>query len=220
MTEGRTMARTTGVLFLISTAAYLTGSGWIARWFDGPELLAKLSAHRAQVLAGSFLELVNAAAVVAISILLFRTLKRHNEAIALGYFGSRVVEAILLAVGIVASLALFAASEAHLAAGSPEDAAFQAVRALAVAIRETSFQLAMVSLGAGSLAFCYLLYRTRLVPRVLSVLGIVGYIALLASGCLSIAGFEPGAFLFVPGGIFEVLFPLWLIVKGFPQGRE
>ena len=206
--ERQWFGRAAGILFFVSTASYLIGSGWIGDWLEA----AGIGTDRGPAVAGSFLELVNVMAVMGISVLLYGTVKKHSEAIAIGYLGSRIVEAVLLAVGIVATLAL-------LAAGSPDDASFRAARVVAVAVRETSFQLAMVSLGAGSLAFCYVLYRARLIPRVLSGLGLLGYVALLASSFLSLAGYEPGAYLFIPGGIFEAVFPLWLIFKGFPKER-
>jgi hypothetical protein len=209
--ERQRFGRAAGILFFVSTASYLLGSGWIGDWLETPAG-AGFVTDRGPAIAGSLLELVNAMAVIGISVLLFGTLKRHSESIAIGYLGSRIVEAALLAVGIVATLAL-------IADGSSDEASLQTARGLAIAVRDASFQLAMVSLGAGSLAFCYLLYRARLIPRVLSGLGLLGYVALLTSSFLSLAGYEPGAYLFIPGGIFEAVFPLWLIVKGFPPER-
>ena len=55
----------------------------------------------------------------------------------------------------------------------------------------------------------------RLVPRALAALGFVGYTALLASGLLEITGYGMGSLLFVPGGLFEAILPIWLIVRGF-----
>ena len=66
----------------------------------------------------------------------------------------------------------------------------------------------------------YLLLRTRLVPRGLSVLGLVGYPALLLATVLDVLGIVDavaGAGLvgLVPGGLFELLLPIWLFVRGF-----
>ncbi|CAM3848797.1 MULTISPECIES: DUF4386 domain-containing protein [Paenibacillus] len=77
------------------------------------------------------------------------------------------------------------------------------------------FQIAMIVLSLGSLLLCDVLYRSRLVPRFLSVIGFIGYAALLASSCLAIIGQDIGPVLYVPGAIFEVMFPIWIMVKGF-----
>jgi hypothetical protein len=72
----------------------------------------------------------------------------------------------------------------------------------------------MIILGLGSLPFCYLLYQSRAIPRWLSVVGFIGYAALLAWGALEVSGYSVGYTLFIPGALFEILFPLWIIVKG------
>jgi ABC-type phosphate/phosphonate transport system permease subunit len=78
----------------------------------------------------------------------------------------------------------------------------------------------MIVLGFGSFLLCYVLYRARLVPRFLSVIGFVGYAGLLTSSCLAIAGHDAGAALYIPGAIFEIVLPLWLLIKGFNDRAE
>ncbi len=73
----------------------------------------------------------------------------------------------------------------------------------------------MIALGLGSLPFCYLLYRARLIPRSLSVLGLIGYAALFIGGLVGLFGLNLSMMHFLPGGIFELVLPIWLIVKGF-----
>jgi hypothetical protein len=80
-----------------------------------------------------------------------------------------------------------------------------------------AFQLGMIVLGTGSLLLCAVLYEIRLVPRALAVLGFVGYLALFASGWLDIAGYDIASALYVPGALFELVFPLWLIVRGLSE---
>ena len=73
----------------------------------------------------------------------------------------------------------------------------------------------MLILGFGSLFFCWLLYQTELIPRPLALLGLVGYATLMVGALLEIVGFSIGIFHFIPGGLFELLLPLWLLVYGF-----
>ncbi len=78
-----------------------------------------------------------------------------------------------------------------------------------------AFQIAMIALGLGSIPFCYLLYRSRLIPRLLAVLGLIGYAALLIGSSLELFGLNLYMIQFAPGALFELIFPIWLIVKGF-----
>ncbi|MFC0211622.1 DUF4386 domain-containing protein [Paenibacillus chartarius] len=219
MTANRGTARLAGALFLISTAAFLIGSGLIDSVLNQPEYLARLYPDRMKVMLGLFLELINCAAVVGIAMLMYPVLKRHRESIALGYFGSRLIESALLLISILGTLALLAISEEYIAAGGNGDAYFVTIGKLAVRGQHMAFELAMLVLSLGSVLFCSLLYRTKLIPRAMSILGMIGYFALMASSCLTMMGYEPGSVLFIPGGIFELIFPVWLILKGFERAE-
>jgi hypothetical protein len=86
---------------------------------------------------------------------------------------------------------------------------------VAVQSNSMAYQIAVISLGVGSTFLCWLLFRTRLVPRFLAVWGLVGYAIYLAGAIAEISGTHIGLILSIPGGLFEVGFALWLIVKGF-----
>ncbi len=211
----RTNEKIVGVLFLLATAAFMAGSALIDLNLTQSDFLSHFYSNRMQVYTGLFLELINSAAVVGIAMLLFPLLKHHNESIALGYLSSRIIESALLIAGFMSPLVLLTLSEAYIAGDGSSTTIYSSIGNLLITGQEMSFELAMLVLGIGSLMFCYLLYRKRLIPRLLSILGIVGYAALIASSCLVITGFDPGYMLFIPGGIFEILFPVWLIAKGF-----
>lgn len=209
------IARVAGALFLVSTGAYLIGDGLLKPVLNRPDFLANLYPDRLNVISGSLLELINAMAVAGIAMLLFPILKKHNEAFALGYFGARIMESALLVIGAVAPLVLIALSNNYISAGAAKDSYFETIGNLLIEAQSVLFQTAMIVLGLGSLLLCYVLYRSKLVPRLLSIIGFIGYAALLVSGCLTILGREIGSVLYVPGAIFEIVFPLWIIVKGF-----
>lgn len=142
-------------------------------------------------IVGSFLEFVDVIAVIGIGALFFSILKRYSTPIAWMYLATRILEAALLSVSIAS---IFFAS---------------------ALLYERAFEIAMLILGLGSLPFVYLLYRSRLIPQAISVLGFIGYAALLLWALLELSGYTTGFVLFAPGALFEILFPIWLIVKGF-----
>ena len=78
-----------------------------------------------------------------------------------------------------------------------------------------AYQIAVISLGVGSIFLCSLLFRTRLIPRFLAGWGLIGYAIYLAGAVAEISGIHIGVMLSIPGGLFEVGLALWLIVKGF-----
>lgn len=215
MNSNKKTARIVGVLFLVATAAFMIGDGVLQSVLNHPEFLANLYPDRTKVIAGIFFELINSAAVVGIALLMFPILKQHNEAIALGYFGSRIIESALLIVSTLSPLLLITLSEEYITAGAKGDSYYQTIGNIAIKGHDMAFEMAMLVLSLGSLIFCYLLYKTKLIPRFISVIGLIGYAALFASGCSAIFGYDKGMILYVPGALFEIIFPIWLIVKGF-----
>lgn len=213
----RSVERMVGVFFLLSTGAFLAGSGILDPILHRTDLLESVDSNRMSVMTGWFLELLNAIAVVGIAMLLQPLLKKHHEAFAFGYFASRVMESALLIISLVGPLLLLALSQQTVLAEASGVSHLQTLGELAVQAHDMLFDMAMLVLSLGSLLFCSILYRSKLVPRWMSVIGLIGYTALLASSSLSIAGLDPGEILYIPGAIFEIALPVWLIVKGFHQ---
>lgn len=211
----RTNEKIIGVLFLLATAAFMIGSSLIEANITSSDYLSHIHSNRIEIYIGLFLEFINCAVVVGIAMLLFPLLRHHRESIAIGYLSSRIIESVLLIVGIISPLVLLTLSENYNAADGANRAGYSDIGELIIRGQEMTFELAMLALGIGSVMICYLMYRKKLIPRLLSLLGIVGYISLMASSCLSIMGVDSGIILFIPGGIFEIVFPIWLIVKGF-----
>ncbi|TYP73379.1 DUF4386 domain-containing protein [Paenibacillus methanolicus] len=214
------MARVAGALFLVSTAAYLIGSGLLNPVLQQSEFLEGLAASRTNIVAGLLLELINAIAVLGIGMLLYPILRKHHEAFSLGYFGSRIIESAILIISLAGPLVLIALGDEYAAAEASDRSYLQAIANAAADAHYMLFELAMAVLSIGSLLFCYVLYRSKLVPRVLSAIGFIGYGGLLTSSCLAIAGIDTGAVLYIPGAIFEIVLPLWLLIKGVDPRAE
>lgn len=217
MNSNKKSAKIVGVLFLAATAAYILGNGLLESILNDPDYLIHVYPNKTKVILGMLFELINSAAAVGIAITLFPILKKHNETIALGYVAFRVIEAIILFVGAISPVLLISLSKEYIEAGAPDASYFQTIGTLAIKGKFLTFQLAMTVLGLYSLLFCYLLYQSKLIPRLISVFGLIGYASLLTSALLEIFGYSPGMFLFLPGALFEILLPIWLIVKGFKE---
>ncbi|WP_433502672.1 DUF4386 domain-containing protein [Pseudonocardia halophobica] len=170
---------------------------------------------------GALSEVVVALAGVGTAVVLFPVVKRQSETAALGFVASRVIEAALILVGVVALLTLLAVRGT---AGADPAALIPTGQAL-VAVYDKAFLLSQ-SLAPVFNALClgYVLYRSRLVPRILPVIGLVGAPMLLASDIAILFGLYDraapiAALLALPIAAWEFSLGVYLLVKGFrPTG--
>lgn len=212
--SARMTARIVGILVLGAFLLYGVGSAVATSIVAEPDYLAS-AAGNAWFTTGAVLMLLNSAAVISIGILMVPILKPHNASIARGYLSTRVFEGTFLALGAISLLSVTAISRES-APGGSDASFFETLGALAINGNFLAYNVAMAGLGLGSLFFCALLFRSRLVPRFLAAWGFVGY-ASFATGCLlelyGVAG--AGLVSTIPGGLFEVFFGIWLSARGF-----
>jgi hypothetical protein len=215
MNSYRKTARIVGVLFI---TAMVTG---MLRYFildpilDAPDYLINVSANESQVIIGVLFFYIMAVAVVGIAIVIYPILKKHNEALALGYVAARIVEGVLFLVAILAILTLWTLSQEFVKAGAPDASYLQAAGELLLAVRYWAYNVLWpITLSLGALMFYYLLYQSKLIPRWLSVWGFIGAI-LFPVAWLSLFGPTISGPFLLPLVVNEVVLAVWLIVKGF-----
>lgn len=107
-------------------------------------------------------------------ILMLPVLRRHNERVAFGYFGARIIDAVFLAVGIMFLLLQIPLGRAYLAPEAAEGSVLPALSTLALDARLNAYELAMIAVGFAGLMLCYMFYRATLVPRLLAIWGSSG----------------------------------------------
>ncbi|WP_411721376.1 DUF4386 domain-containing protein [Mycetocola sp.] len=214
----RTRTRLVGVLFLAAILAYGVGTSLTTSVLAAPDLLTSVASNTTQFTLGTALMLTNSIIVATIGVLLFPLLTRHSTAVARVYLSGRLVEAVVLVIGIGFLLSLVALS-GELATTNTADATALTTRATsALEANDVAYQVAMAALGFASLFFCALLFRARLVPRFIAVWGVVGYAVFFTGAVLELVGVAGwGLPLSIPGGLFELVFGVWLIAKGFSK---
>ena len=222
MISNRKTAIIVGVLFLTATATAMLGDSLVVSILNAPDYLINLYPNRTQVIIGVLIAFIDALAVVGIAVLLFPILKKQNESIALGYVGIRTAEFPILLVWLLSPLLLITLSQEYVKAGAPDASSFQTLGAVLIAVRYWGIRWVWLFNGLAGLMFAYLLYQSKLIPRFLSVWGLIGYAVLLPGTLLDMLGHidaQQGAafvIVFLVGGLFEVpVLPIWLFVKGF-----
>ena len=208
-------SRLIGALFLSAILFYGGGLALVTSVIGAADFLSTISAHQTTLDLGAFLMLLNSVVVVSLAVLLFPILENHSKRTAVAYLASRSIEAVLLAVGVLCLLMIPTLGQ-HAA-----DAWAKGLGSFLVQANTMSYQIAVTSLGLGSVFFSLLLFRTRLIPQLLAAWGVIGYAIFLAGAIAEIFGIHIGVALSIPGGLFEVGLGIWLLIRGFqPEAYE
>jgi len=207
-------------LFIIATVASTVAVLLLQPVIGAPDYLTKASLSENRVATGALFELINHIAVVGIAVAIYPVLRQFSERLSLGYVAARSIEAVLFAVGTLHLLTLVTVSQEFIAAGTPPASHFQTLGGMLLAGHDwDDAALAFTTFSLGALILNYVLYRARLVPRWLSVWGLVGAALILAARMMVIFGLEPSSATQIamdaPIAVQEMAFAVWLIVKGF-----
>lgn len=178
---------------------------------DG-DYLALAAPNRIQLGIGMILESLN-----GIAVMLYPILKRYSEGIALTYLSFRGVEAFLSILGSTKALSLIELSQNYLDAGSVGEY-FATLGELIIADRHWHMEMLTVFFILGALVFYFLLYRTELLPRYVSLWGIIAVVFMLSFNILLYLVIDLGMvvnlILVLPIIANEIFVAIWLIAKG------
>jgi len=209
-------ARIVGALFIVATVAYSLGVVLLDPILGGTDYLTNVSANENILIIGAFLVLIDAVAVAGIAIVIYPVLKKHNEALALGYVGARIGESVLFSVNVITTLTLLTLSQEFTKVGALDTSYYQTLGTVLLAAGNWAYLLGLgLAFAISALILNFVLYQSKLIPRWLSGWGLVGAALVFANYLLESFGINPVEILFLPIAVQEMVFAVWLIVKGF-----
>jgi hypothetical protein len=223
MNAYRRTAIIVGVLFISAIVMLFIGQALYGPILGSPDYLENAYPTKSKVIIGLLLEFTGTVLAVAlIPVFLFPILKGHNEALALGYFGFRLLEVVLHTIDKLKKLSLVNLSQLYLDSGGMDATTLQAIGGSIQSESYWAFWLSIVAFAVGALVFYSVLYKSRLVPRWISAWGFIAAVILLAGTVLPELGLLAGLsgvaleLVFVlPIPLNEIVLAIWLIVKGF-----
>jgi len=216
MNSGNSMPRLLGVTFLVVAVATilsdfvlrsLLGSGSIS------DSLVNIANNTVMMRIGILLDLITSVGIVILAALLFVILQKQNKTIALVALGWWLGESVVLAVSKISTFSLLSLSQEFVKAGAPDPSHFQSLGILFRDATTWGYTTVLLFFALGGILFYYLFYKSRAIPRGLSVWGIIAVCLALIGCLLKIFDFDFG-YIFIPNIAFELAIGVWLIVKG------
>lgn len=220
MNGNRKTARIVGILFITATITTSISQVLLSPILETPDFLMHIMAKSNQFVVGVLLELVNALASAGIAITIFPVLKKYSEGLATGYVSFRAIEA---AIGVIAAtqlLSLLTLSQTYTIAGNTITSDGKNLSAYLLEAHDWTFLMLLIVFSLGALMLYSALYNSQLVPRIISIWGLVAAIMLLAANLLILFGYTDinstiDNFLSLPIALNEMVLAVWLIAKGF-----
>ena len=214
MEQDQRNARIFGVLFLITFVTSIPALALYQPVLDDPAGYIAGGGEDTQIYLGALLELLLIIANVGTAVVVYPILRRQNEILSLGYVTARLVECAFIGAGIIFVLGIVTLRQ-----DSP-DAADLAVSL--AALKDWTFLLGpgfIVGWGNG-LILGYLMYSSRLVPRGMAWLGLIGGPLIILSGIGSLfgwwdAGSTVPAITVIPEFLWELSLGIYAAVWGF-----
>jgi hypothetical protein len=197
----------------------------IAPAVDASDYLLKASANANQVLLGALFQFIMTIAYVGFAITLYPILRKQMESLALGFLSFRIIAAVLNIIGFISLLLILSLSEQYVKTGTPDSSYFQTLGDLLRTGRDFVNHVAMIlATSAGGLMFYLLLFKTKLIPRWLSLWGFIGTLfTIFASILIMFQKIEIITSTYIvlnlPLILLEIVLAIWFITKGIDSNE-
>ncbi len=217
----RNQARAAGILYLVTFAASIPAAFYFLTPVLNDANYIVSSGADTRVIIGCLLDVVNALAAIGTAVAVYPVVRRQSESLALGFVTSRMFEAAVIMIGVVSLLAVVTLRRDVAGTAGADQASLVTTGQALVAVRDYTFQFGPnIAAALNALMFATLLYRMRLVPRIIPTMGLIAAPLLMVAAVAVVFGLtEQGSIWFAPGGalifVWELSVGIYMTFKGF-----
>jgi hypothetical protein len=218
MNSGKNTPRLLGAAFL--AVLFLTFSElWsLSITSSVSDSLTSISGSLMQLRISILLGLILSACIVVLAVLLYSVLHKQNKIIAQVALGWWILEAITVAIRQISVYALIPLAQDYAISGALGFSHFQTLATVLYDVGRWGYDIHLWFFALGGILWYILFYKTRYIPRFLSIWGIVAVSLVLIASILG--GFEIRPLpLVLPNGLFELSIGLWLLIKGIKSNQ-
>jgi hypothetical protein len=183
----------------------------------GVDILHLVAVNSARLTAGSFFTLLMGISLVAMTVFLYPVMRKASKELAMGMILFRgALEGVFYCLSTLTFVNLIAVGNAYVASGT-DSAVLQTIGNLLYQFANLSAPVSSIIFLIGATCIYLVFYRTRLIPRWLSIWGFIGVATSMAAALLNFFHMDPGIGFYLEMVIApqEIVMAVWLIVKGF-----
>jgi len=208
-----------GFAFLLQfITSFSSGVFLKSTWFvrgDMGETLARIAQSPWLMRATILLDMITALGVIFLGVVLYLTLRKQDEKIALTALTFYILEGALLGASKLGGFSLLRLSQEYVGAGRPADLLLMGQLAYD-AMSFVGDTLHMLVFCIGGILFYFLLYKSAVVPRPMSLWGLLAMFPMLIGTVTQIFGYTIPFIFYLPYVPFEFVIGIWILVKGVP----
>jgi len=210
-----------GVAFLLQFITSFTNGVFLKpMWFvqgDMAATMLKIAQSPQTMMIGILLDVATALGVIFLGVILYLVLRKQNEKMALTALAFYILEGALLAASKLDAFSLLRLSQEY-AAGRSADLLLAGQLAYEAA-NFVGNTLHMLAFCPGAILFYFLLYKSGVVPRALSLWGLITVFPMLIGTLTQMFGYAIPFIFYVPYVPFEWVIGLWILIKGIPESN-
>jgi hypothetical protein len=204
-----------GALYILGTVAGVL-SVVVVGGFPDEDFLTRIAADPSRLTLSAFLILIMGFSLAAMTLFLYPLFRKDSEPLAMGMVLFRgAFEGTWYILSALSYVALGALGM-EIAAAGVDSAALQAIGDVTLQVSEKLGDIGTFAFIIGAACLYTSFYRTRLIPRWLSVWGLIGAVPYVVYYLLHFFDIDPGLMpLVLPLAVQEMVMGLWLIIAGF-----
>jgi hypothetical protein len=220
MDSNQKAGRITGVLLLfvfisgIITFQYLQGPVLFAEDF-----ITKTSANSNKVISSILLGIFSGLASIIVAIILLPIFKKYNAYLAYAYVAFCILNFVSIMIDNLSVIALLELSQDFVKNGAVNSETFKIMGTLVYQKHWWTHYLFLLISCVPVFVLYYTLFISKLVPRILSIFGIIAVGLMFIEMLCSILGHSIGMDMLIPIGLIQLILPLWLIYKGLYSSK-
>ena len=214
--SNKKLGRIIGLLFLllvITGSTSLNLRGLSTSIFDSLLFYEEIAANAFQMRLSVLLDIRAAVVIMAIAILIYPLMRKQNQKLALWYIGLYMTYFVIIFISDIPRLTLISLSENLMKSAEAGDWRIVGFDHWDSYVQAHFFTLILSSVASG--LFYYFLYTTKMIPRILSIWGIIAVSIVFAGTWVQVFGMDVDFGVYIQNGVFIIVLTLWLLVKGF-----
>lgn len=215
-----------GVLFIVGTISGITSALFTNSYLQASNYLVELSANETQIILGSFFIWLMGFSLAFVPLFMYPIFKKENDVLAIGYVVFRgAIETVTYILTGVCMLLLLNLSQEYINTEVPNQLNYQNLGTAILKVRELFTLSSIFVFSLGGLMFYVLLFQSKLIPRWLSIWGVIAIVLHLATGLLILFSLQSetstlNTIMNFPIFLQEMVMAVWLILKGFNLQRN